>query len=550
MLRRNFITSRRSILAGLAASVAQGALAQEASLIAPKTSARPLARGEEGVARPRPAPPPLPDLAEVIAAAGLSGQFSCVVADAITGEVLESYQPTLALPPASVAKSLTTLYALDSLGPGYRFKTRVLATGPTVEGIIQGDIVLAGGGDPTLEADGLATLVAKLSQAGIEGVTGRLILVDAALPRLRHIDSDQPDHVGYNPAISGLNLNFNRVFFEWKRDSDGYDIVMEARAEGVRPSVDMARMRVVDRSVPIYTYTALGGRDDWTVAKGALGKGGGRWLPVRNPTRYAGEVFRTLARDKGITLPAPQEGDMPASARVLAERSSADLRRILKDMLKYSTNLTAETVGLSASQARGLAVTSLTESSAAMNQFLASRYGMDGAALVDHSGLGEDSRVTSFAMATGLARAGHQGPLPDLMKPVTPRDENGKAVSNSRVRIQAKTGTLNFASALAGYISAPGEREMTFAIFSANLEERAKIPKEDRERPEGSRAWNARSRRLQRKLLTRWAKLPLDTRESRDTAEALDNAVAPEPANTANTAISPGTPGTASIAAE
>ncbi|WP_321174961.1 D-alanyl-D-alanine carboxypeptidase/D-alanyl-D-alanine-endopeptidase [Brevirhabdus pacifica] len=467
-------------------------------------------RGEEGVVRERPAPPPLADLASVVEGAGLSGQFSCVVMDAHTGEVLEAYQPALSLPPASVAKSLTTLYALDALGPGYRFKTRVLATGPTVNGVIQGDIVLAGGGDPTLESDGLATLVDKLAQAGINGVTGRFILADAALPSLRMIDKDQPDHVGYNPAISGLNLNFNRVFFEWKRESAGYDITMEARSAGLRPPVSVARMRVVDRKVPVYTYEDEGDRDGWTVAKGALGKGGGRWLPVRNPSLYAGEVFLTLAKDKGIRLPEPETGALPDDARILAERSSADLRRILKDMLKYSTNLTAETVGLAASRARGLPVTSLRESSAAMNLWLMQRYGVEDVALVDHSGLGEDSRVSSYAMAAGLAKAGFDGPLPELMKPVTPRDEEGKAVSNTRVRIQAKTGTLNFASALAGYISAPGERELTFAIFSVNLEERAKIPKEDRERPDGSRAWNARSRRLQRTLLTRWAKLPVN----------------------------------------
>jgi D-alanyl-D-alanine carboxypeptidase/D-alanyl-D-alanine-endopeptidase (penicillin-binding protein 4) len=499
------MTSRRTILAGLAATVAQRALAQDG--LAPDNSIRPLARGAVSEAKAPPAPPPLPDLAEVIESARLSGDFACVVADAKTGEVLETYQPMKPLPPASTAKALTTLYALDALGAGYRFKTRVLATGPIVDGKVQGDIVLAGGGDPTLESDALALMVRKMKAAGVEGLTGEFVLMDDALPTLRQIDRDQPAHVGYNPSISGLNLNFNRVFFEWKRESGDYDITLEARSEGLRPRVSTSSMQVVDRKGPIYTYHGNEERDDWTVARRALGKGGGRWLPVRNPALYAGEVFRILAKDEGIDLPAPVEGPMPSAATVIAERSSADLRVILKDMLKFSTNLTAEVTGLAASRARGVEVNSLMESTAAMNLWLQERMGMDFVALVDHSGLGEDSRVTAFSMASALANAGHDGLLRDLMKPVTPRNDEGKAVPNSPVSIRAKTGTLNFASSLAGYISAPNGRELTFAIISADLEERAKIPREDRERPDGSRSWIARSRTLQRKLLTRWAKL-------------------------------------------
>ena len=86
----------------------------------------------------------------LIAAAKLGGAVAFVLADARTGEVLDAREPDLALPPASVAKAVTSLYALEKLGAGYRFATRVLATGPLQGGIVQGDIVLAGGGDPTL----------------------------------------------------------------------------------------------------------------------------------------------------------------------------------------------------------------------------------------------------------------------------------------------------------------------------------------------------------------------------------------------------------------
>jgi D-alanyl-D-alanine carboxypeptidase/D-alanyl-D-alanine-endopeptidase (penicillin-binding protein 4) len=70
--------------------------------------------------------------------------------------------------------------------------------------------------------------------------------------------------------------------------------------------------------------------------------------------------------------------------------------------------------------------------------------------------------------------------------------------------VVAKTGTLNFASSLAGYVPAPDGRQMAFAIFTADDKRRRVLKKDERERPEGGRAWNRRSKALQQTLLERW----------------------------------------------
>ena len=171
------------VLGGLLAGAAYPALAEVMD-----SSPRPVPRPASGAAKPAAAAgASAGEYAALIAAAKLGGEVSFVVADAKTGEVLASRDPDLALPPASVAKAVTALYALDRLGPGYRFTTRVLATGPVEAGMVQGDLILAGGGDPTLQTDQLGDLVARLAKAGVRGATGRFLYWDGALPRLRGI---------------------------------------------------------------------------------------------------------------------------------------------------------------------------------------------------------------------------------------------------------------------------------------------------------------------------------------------------------------------------
>jgi D-alanyl-D-alanine carboxypeptidase/D-alanyl-D-alanine-endopeptidase (penicillin-binding protein 4) len=466
---------------------------------APAISLRPVARPGGGAARLA------PSVEALVAEAQLSGRVGYAVADAASGQVLEEGDGATGLPPASVTKAVTALYALDALGPGYRFETRLFATGVLEGGVLTGDLILAGGGDPTLDTDALAALAAGLKKAGVRELRGQFRVWGGAVPFKRAIDEGQPEHVGYNPAISGLNLNYNRVHFEWKRAGGKYTISMDARTARYRPDVTVARMQIADRSVPVYTYRDAGGRDDWTVARGALGNGGARWLPVRKPELYAAEVFVTFARSQGIDLGKPALQDSAPQGGVIATHHSAPLRDILRDMLRYSTNLTAEMVGLMASARRKGRALPLAQSAQAMNDWAAQRLGMTGAALRDHSGLSDRSRLSAAAMARGLARAHEAGLLRPLLREHRMRDANGREMRDHPVKVVAKTGTLYFVSSLAGYVRTPQGADLAFAIFTASDSLRSRIdPKRD-ERPPGARGWNRRSKRLQQALIERWS---------------------------------------------
>ncbi len=486
------ILSRRQLLATALAAVAAPAFAE-----APDRSPRPEPRPGSAAA-PKARATGGAGIAALVAAAKLGGAVSIAVIDTATGEMLEGLDETQGMPPASCAKAITAMYALDRLGPGHSWVTRVLVTGPVSGGQVQGDLILQGTGDPTLSTDGLGDLVRTLAERGVRGVTGRFLVHAGGLPHLARIDRDQPDHVGYNPAICGLNLNHNRVYFEWKRAGKGYDLTMDARGERFVPRVTMATMRTANRESPLFTYREGKGTDDWTVAATALGQGGSRWMPVRQPEVYAGEVFQVLARAQGIRLPDPRVVTQAPKGSVFVQLASDSLGPVMRDMLKYSTNLTAEVVGLSASGAA-----TLPASGGRMADWLRARHGATGR-FVDHSGLGGASRISAADMARALARGRGTG-LPALLKDFGMRDARGEGIKGHSTRVPSKTGTLNFASGLVGYVEPAGGRSLTFAIFCADVARRDRLSTGEREEPEGGKSWTKRARGLQAQLVGRWA---------------------------------------------
>lgn len=494
----SMLFTRRMVLAGVGVT----ALNSAALANAPVASLRPRYRS--------------PDFARkaaggaegVIARFGLPGDLACAVADVTSGKQLEAVNGETGMPPASVAKSLTALYALDALGPGHRFRTRLMARGAIENGVLTGDLILAGGADPTLDTDALAGLVAKLKAIGVREVRGGFEVYDGLLPYVRTIDTDQPDHLAYSSAVSGIALNFNRVHFEWKLTGNGYVTTMDGRTGKYRPAVSMAKMHVVRRSAPVYQYADKDGVDQWSVARSALGKGGVRTLPVRKPALYAGDVFRTLARASGVVLkPAKVIHRLPPGATTIVSLDSERLDEILKDMLKYSNNLTAETVGMAATVARGKRPGSLRESAAEMSRWAAMALGMMNTKMVDHSGLGGASRMPPADLVGALVKVRQEKKLRHLLKPFGMRDSQGRVNKSHPIKVDAKTGTLNFVSGLGGYITAADGTELAFAIFAADGDQRKRIKKADREVPKGARHWNRQAKKLQQKLIERWGAL-------------------------------------------
>jgi D-alanyl-D-alanine carboxypeptidase/D-alanyl-D-alanine-endopeptidase (penicillin-binding protein 4) len=387
---------------------------------------------------------------------------------------------------------------------------------------VLGDLFLQGGGDPELDTDALPPLVAALRSAGVTGVDGALVADGTALPQVSEITTAQEVEAAYNPSISGLNLNFNRVHVKWDARKGNGRLSVEAAAGRLSPQVEIVRVALASApGAPLFASHEEGGSEHWQMAREAYRGRAARWLPVKRPELYAGEVFRKLAAEAGIALEPARAGRAPAGAEVLAVHQSRPLADILREMLLHSTNLTAEVTGAAAARAIGAEAGSLAQSAAVMNAWAASVAGFPLGdpefRLVNHSGLTLESRVSPRRMVALLASLGRRGPGPSagpsaglsaghaglpggIARYLRPLDvaADGVPIDFRRLEVVAKTGTMSYVRGLAGYVATPGGHRLAFAIFSNDLDRRGDGP----ERVD--KAWMGRAKGFERALIRSW----------------------------------------------
>lgn len=423
--------------------------------------------------------------------------------DGGTGKLLAQQNADTAFIPASVAKLPTAIVALSTLGPEFRFVTRLAATGAKAGGVWTGDLYLVGGGDPLLSADQLRGMAETLVSQGVTRVNGRFFYDEGALPRLPRIDASQPEAVPYNPGISALSVNFNRLIAAWTRAKDG-SLRMEVTspaavntlptpwigmlANPLPPAAPMQR----DPSVP----------EGWLYAPAMLEAKGMVNLPVADAGRNAALLFRAVAAKAGLTIAEPRPGRVPAAAPLIATVESPPLAEIARLALRYSNNMTAELIGLAAStRMAGVPPATLAQSAALHVDWLkhaAPQVDWRGFVLPNHSGLTPAGRATPRQLAELVRLSGAD--LQGLMKVMATDGENAG--------IEGKTGTMYYAVSLAGLIRRPDAAPLYFAVMLVDWQARAGQEGLPMVRPAGpppgAVAWRDRARKTIKTLTQDW----------------------------------------------
>jgi D-alanyl-D-alanine carboxypeptidase/D-alanyl-D-alanine-endopeptidase (penicillin-binding protein 4) len=443
-------------------------------------------------------------------------QVGYQVVDLETGTVLESGRADALFIPASTAKVPSMVLALGILGEEHRPRTEVWVTGPLKDGVLQGDLYLRGLGDPFLDTGGLKSLAAQVAEAGIREVAGTFHYDATWLPSSPLITPTQPITAGYNPGISALSVNFNRVHLEWVPNGDGIIASVYTYANTGRIPVDWIGVANGGDFGALLDYGSNEGDgvESWVHADSLSGEGG-VWLPVRSPAVNTAMLFRAAAADAGITLPQPLPRATPADADLVALHVGDPLPRIAAEVLEHSNNMAAELVGLAAARRLAGPLDGMEHAVAAATAWLQQRVDADwtGFDLENFSGLSSRSRISPAQMCAVLAFAHEmEGPaLFDLLKTANWEGNlnQGRSSSQPRIQVRAKTGTMAYAVGLAGYIDASSGRRLAFSVFVNDIPARealdAVLDLRDANTPPGAKAWFNRARELERALVSGWA---------------------------------------------
>lgn len=380
--------------------------------------------------------------------------------------------------PASLFKLVTTYAALDQMGPAWSWRTPVLLTGPLQDGVLQGDLVIRGNGDPTLVWERVWLLLSRWRAAGLLEIQGDIVLDGSAfaLPPGSAADFDGDATRPYNVRPDAALLNYKSLTLR---------LVPEPDRRRARVSLEPTLSGVsVDGSVPL----ANGPCEDWrgnlqaqlsdpariSLAGSYATACGEREWPVAyaDPASYGARLISQVWQDLGGRLRGQaRQGLAPPQARLWQEWVSPPLGQVVRDINKFSNNLMAEQLFLSLALQRGLSPARPEDARQVLGQWLRQHLGdevLRGWVIDNGSGLSRDTRVTAQGLGRLLLQAYSSPVMSELMSslPISGQDGTLRRSSAPAGRAHLKTGSLRDVAGVAGYVlSDTGRRHVLVAVL-------------------------------------------------------------------------------------
>ncbi|WP_218813867.1 D-alanyl-D-alanine carboxypeptidase/D-alanyl-D-alanine endopeptidase [Rickettsiella endosymbiont of Dermanyssus gallinae] len=397
-----------------------------------------------------------------------------------TGKVLYQYHANNGFVPASTLKLFTGIAALDYLGPHYQFKTRFL-TNPAakvIDGVLKGNLYIKFSGDPYLTLEDLKDMLDSLSDQKITKVQGNIVIDDTASDRStwppgRVID----DRVFcYAAPVTATIINRNCFSVSVKPNKLPHPTVVKSNSNlGIvidnqavtkhlrRPSYSLALKPTEAHENNHYTL-----RGYLSPRMGPLSFA----VALQNPNLATYDIMAGLLKKYSIQYTNLVYGKTPPMAKTLAENSSPELAFLIKNMLKKSDNLIADSLLKKLGEKYFSAQGSWKTGRSAVQAILASKTDIDfrHVVLIDGSGLSRDNLVTPNAFVKLLNFAYKRLPDSALLfesLPSSGRDGTLKHRLGGPVlgRVHAKTGSMHGISSLAGYVRTSNNQILAFSIL-------------------------------------------------------------------------------------
>ncbi len=424
-----------------------------------------------------------PEVDAALQRAGVPRDAMVVVAQEVgASEARLVWQPQLPVNPASLMKLVTTSAALDLLGPAWAWSTPVWIQGTTLNGVLDGNLVIKGTGDPKFVQERLWQVLRRVQQLGVREIRGDIVIDRSAFKLPPHDPGafDAKPHSPQNTGADALLLNYKSVQLTFTPDTTrGVAIVSsEPPLAGVRIDLTVPLSNGIcgdwrEALKPDFTdplrirfqgqYSAACAEQVWQVA-------------YADPATYNARVLAGLWREMGGKLIGRvREGSAPGDVPSFQVASPA-LAEVVRDINKFSNNVMAQqlflTLPLSVpSLQRGVAGTP-EQARDLVQAWLAERFGdaARGVVIDNGSGLSRNARLSAQLLAR-LLQAMYAGPsMPELMSslPVIGVDGTLRRARNGVTgRAHLKTGSLNGVVGIAGYVlSGGGRRYVLVAVIN------------------------------------------------------------------------------------
>ncbi|MGD9994877.1 MAG: D-alanyl-D-alanine carboxypeptidase/D-alanyl-D-alanine-endopeptidase [Salinivirgaceae bacterium] len=424
--------------------------------------------------------------------------FAFLAVDMQTQEVIAQHQPDLALKPASTLKLFTTASALELLQPGYKFQTLLEYSGTidTNSRLLHGNIIIKGGGDPTLGSAHFEQTKAHtflnhwleaIKELGIDSVSGGII-GDASLYHPDPIPNTWSwINLGnyFGAGACGLSIYDNTYTIHF---STGITFGDTAKIMDITPNIpEMVLENAVITDSITYDNTNIFGApfQNKRIVRGTLPLNRSDFQvkgSVPDPAYLAAYELHRMLSDNGIKINAAPTTlrQMQAGNHNLSQRTTFDtiysppLSEIIKQTNTKSINLFAEHCLLQiAQESGGMAFTD--SATKILKRFWKVR-GMDvqGLSLADGSGLSHYNALTPRQMVYLLSYLKNTSPHFDVFYESLPHADNPGTLKNYFAQnpeiktVRAKSGTVDGSKAFAGYVKSESGREIAFCVIATN----------------------------------------------------------------------------------
>ncbi len=428
-----------------------------------------------------------------------SDEWSVMVVSLDAGDTLFDHSPMQPLAPASNLKLFTSAAAFYYLGPAYRYQTYVIADGPIRDGMLDGDLVLYGTGDPTIsnrlfpsKTTVWEELADSLRALGVREVSGDVVGDASYFSGLPVGVGWKLDYINTWYAAPASALTFAEAMVTLR--------ILPGEQTGWRPRVDLVPggdgIAIVNQAQTVgrgrtRIQVTRAGYDGPILITGQIARGASavwRAVPVPDPARYAAATFAEVLRERGITVgggfrSVTDSMASPVTRRrtfawaltgsrplqVLAVHHSPPMLDILTVLNKHSHNLYAEQVlrtvgrvtrGAGTMEAGRASVEAMLDSAGSAESTLR---------MVDGSGLSVLNRVSAGTVVRLLS---FMSTTPYFGEFVATLPEAGGVGLHRMFRtpaqgnLRAKTGTIDSVSALSGYVRAADGERLAFSIIS------------------------------------------------------------------------------------